>query len=313
MMSDFDELIHGYLDGHLSAEQESELCDWVKSNQANARAFADAIRLHDAMRNAKGMRQELEPTTKTSPIPPRKPHAGRSIVIGTGLAGLAAGVLLVMFWTSSPSAKAAADLERLIRAPDVSTDRTYRIVSLDPSPAPIEARQAPVDGATLYVRAPDKYVLVRLFPDGRKYITGSDGERNWAAPSDGAVRLSRDPFRFRWPLPGHQHGIPFVNLRSDLVELRKAYNLTTLPADARGWKGLLAERKSPEHRGPQRVELWYDAATAVIHRMVFDGLPQARGGPKSVAIELVSRDVLADDFFLHGSHHDPNRRVIEED
>jgi hypothetical protein len=312
MTSAFEDLIHGYLDGRLSSEQEKELGDWVKASRENACAFADAIYLHDAMRNVAVMRRDYEATIAT-PRPQRTPSGARRVLIGAGLAGIVAALLIIMFWTNSSSAKAAAELQRLIQAPDVSTDRTYRINSLDPSPTPIEARQAPIDGATLYVRAPDKYVLVRHFPDGRKYVTGSDGERNWAAPPDGAVRLSRDPFRFRWPLPGHQHDIPFVNLRSDLVELRKSYDLATLPPQANGWKGLLAERKSPEHRGPQRVELWYGADTGVIHRMVFDGLSQARGGPKSVAIDFVNHDALAEDFFLHGSHHDPGRRVIEED
>jgi hypothetical protein len=207
---------------------------------------------------------------------------------------------------------AAVELDRLIAAADTG-DRVYWISSLDPNPLPIEPRQAPIHAAALYVRAPDRYVLVRRFPDGREYPTGFDGERNWAAPPDGAVRLSRDPLRFRWPLPGHQHGIPFADLRSDLVQLRDAYAVTPLGANATGRRGLLAVKKSREYRGPNRVELWYDRGTGVIHRMQFEGLPKARGGPDSVSVELVEQRDLGPDFFNHESHHAPNRKLIEED
>ncbi len=145
------------------------------------------------------------------------------------------------------------------------------------------------------------------------YTTGYDGERNWAAPPDGAVRLSRDPLRFRWALPGHQHGIPFVDLRSDLVQLRDAYVVSRLDTDANGHRGLRAEKKSREYRGPNRVEVWYDGNTGVIHRMVFEGLPQARGGPRSVSVELLEQRELSADYFRHETHHAPGRRVVEED
>ena len=62
----------------------------------------------------------------------------------------------------------------------------------------------------LYVRNPDSYVLVRRFPDGRPFITGSDGERGWSVRPDGAVRVSGDPLRFRGPLPGNQYGIDYM-------------------------------------------------------------------------------------------------------
>ena len=87
------------------------------------------------------------------------------------------------------------------------------------------------------------------------YSTGFDGERNWSAPPDGAVRLSRDPLRFRWALPGHQHGIPFADLRSDLVQFRDAYVVRRLEPDTAGRRGLRAEKKSREYRGPNRVDI----------------------------------------------------------
>ncbi len=57
----------------------------------------------------------------------------------------------------------------------------------------------------------------------------------------------------------------------------------------------------------------YDPATGVIHRMVFVGLPKARGGPDSVAVELLERRELGGDFVRHQAHHAADRRAIEED
>ncbi|HEX8911699.1 MAG TPA: hypothetical protein VF796_05020, partial [Humisphaera sp.] len=233
--------------------------------------------------------------------------------VAAALAGVAAVVLVAAYLSRPAPADAAAELNRLIDAPADARDRVYVVRSLDPNPAPPPGRQPPVDGATLYVRRPDRYVLVRRFPDGRAYATGCDGEHGWSAPPDGAVRVSGDPMRFRGPLPGNQHGIPFVDLRSDLVSLREAYALTSLGTDGSGRRGVRADKRSPEHRGPRRVDLWYDPATLVIHRMVFEGLPKARGGPDAVAVELTDTRDLGPDFFKHDAHHAGDRTVVEED
>jgi hypothetical protein len=223
--------------------------------------------------------------------------------------------MVAVWWLTPTPLTAAAELDRLIERSGANGDRTYLIRTLDATPEPFDDRHPPIDGASLHVRSPDRYVLVRTFPDGRPFATGSDGERSWSAPpaGAGAVRVSGDPLRFRGPLPGHQHGIPFVNLRSDLVQLRDAYTVTPLPSDSAGRRGLLAEKKSAEFRGPRRVELWYDPASGVIQRMVFAGMPKARGGPGSVTVELTNQRELPADFFHHTAHHTPDRRVIEED
>jgi hypothetical protein len=312
------DLVSGYLDGTLTEGGEAELNAWIKATPENAAAFAEMVRLHDRLHDVIQARAVID----SKPGDPERKHtpadsgwARRSWRRACLVGGLAALVALAFtpWWIHLTPANAATELNRLIEASRSLPDRTYRITNLDPHPAPIEERQAPIDDATLYIRAPDKYVLVRHFPDGRVYTTGYDGERNWAAPPDGGVRLSRDPLRFRWALPGHQHGIPFADLRSDLVHLRDAYVVTSLAPAAAGERGLLAVKKSPEYRGPNRVELWYDPSTGIIHRMVFKGLPRARGGPDSVAVELLNQRILGADFFQHQAHHAPDRRVIEEE
>jgi hypothetical protein len=221
--------------------------------------------------------------------------------------------VLAVWLSVPPTVSAAAELDRLIEAPAPVGDRTYRITSREPPPDVGDDRQPPLDGAVLYVRNPDNYVLVRRFPDGRPFITGSDGERGWSVKPDGAVRVSGDPLRFRGPLPGNQYGIPFVDPRSDLRQLRDAYTVSPLPTAADGLRGLGFEKKTQEHRGPRRVEVWYDPASRVVRRMEFAGLPRARGGPNAVSVELIEQRGLGPDFFRHGSHHGPDRKVVEMD
>ncbi len=309
-------LVNGYLDGVLTEGEEAELNAWLKAAPENAAAFAEVVRLHDRLYAV------LRPPAKIDPVPggksePARATAGqrswrRASLVG-GLVALVAVAFVAVWWDNPRPASAATELDRLIEKAD-TRDRSYVVRNLDERPEQTDERHPPIDGAVLHVRHPDQYVLIRKFPDGRPFATGSDGERSWSAPPDDrAVRVSADPLRFRGPVPGHQHGIPFVDLRSDLVQLRVAYTVALLSPDAAGLRGLRAEKKSPEFRGARRVDLWYDARTSVIHRMVFAGMPQARGGPNAVSVELIDQRDLGPDFFRHGSHHGPDRKVIEED
>ncbi|MFO0803426.1 MAG: hypothetical protein U0791_09935 [Gemmataceae bacterium] len=320
MNPDLTALVNGYLDGLLTEEQEGELNAWVKAAPENATAFADMVRFHDSLQNvirAGAMAARAgEQTTNHSLASDRLSRRSwqRVALVGT-LVAVAATAFVFVWMSNPPQASAATELDRLIDTATDAGDRSYVIRNLDARPEQPEERRPPVDGATLYVRRPSQYVLVRKFPDGRPFVTGSDGEKSWSVPpvGTGAVRVSGDPLRFRGPLPGHQHGIPFADLRSDLVQLRDAYVVTPLGSDTAGKRGLLAIKKSVEYRGPNRVELWYDPATGVIHRMVFAGMPKARGGPDSVAVELQEQRELGNDFFRHQAHHAADRRVVEED
>lgn len=312
------ELVSGYLDGTLAEGEEADLNEWIKAAPENAAAFAEMVRLHDRLHNviqANAVIDSKAGELERKTMPPASGWARRSwrrVSLVGGMAAMVAITLAALWWSSSPPASAATELDRLIEKAD-NRDRSYVIQNLDDGPEQTEDRRPPVDGATLHVRHPEQYVLIRRFPDGRPFVTGSDGEGSWSVPPSGAVRVSNDPLRFRGPVPGHQHGIPFVNLRSDLVQLRDAYVVTSLGSDATGKRGLLAVKKSPEYRGPNQVELWYDHNTGVIHRMVFKGMPKARGGPDSVSVELLNQRELGANFFTHQAHHASDRRVIEED
>lgn len=324
MNPDPQEWIHGYLDGLLSEEQEDLLNQWIKASPENAQAFAQMVCLHDRLHNSMVTRSlknfvadESAPvpaessTSPTSPTSP--PRTRRRFRLLGGLAAGAALLLLAVWWGLFPQESAARELDRLIaQAVDVPA-RSYVIRNRDEEPETFDERRPPIDGAILHVRAPDCYVLIRKFPDGRLFVTGSDGEKSWSVPAQGAVRVSSDPMRFRGPVPGHQQGIPFVNLRSDLMQLREAYHVTPLGVNEQGHRGLLAKKKSVEYRGPNRVELWYDSATGVIHQMMFAGMPKARGGPDRLVVDLLDQQERDNGFFQHTSHHTADRRVIEED
>lgn len=317
MSGETQELIHAHLDGTLDPAGEAVLGAWLAASPENARAFAAVALLHDRLRNVLVADRELTagPATPGERAEPaRRPRAFRlrSLVVAGSVVAAAAVVLIVSLSLPAP-VNAAAELDRLIEAPAPVGDRTYRVTSRDPVPDVGDDRQPPLDEAVLHVRNPDSYVLVRRFPDGRPFITGSDGERGWSVKPDGAVRVSGDPLRFRGPLPGNQYGVPFIDPRSDLRQLRDAYVVSTLPAAADGLRGLGFEKKSQEHRGPRRVEVWYDPRTRVVRRMEFEGLPRARGGPSAVSVALIEQRDLGPDFFRHGSHHGPDRQVIEED
>ena len=310
MSEAFDELVHRHLDGTLEEDGEAALARILETDPAAARAFARIGLIHDGL--AQLIRQPMAGGQPLPSLNRKRLLSGR-----WGLAGfLAASVAvaaLAIWWPGAGNLKASTTLERLIKASSRQRDRTYVISDLDPGSRAGDPRQPPIDGAVLHVRQPGSFVLIRSFPDGRKYVTGSDGDRNWSVPPEGKVRVSADPLRFRWPLPGHVHGIPFVNPTSDLADLKRDYHLELRGTGADGLSLLRADMKDSAGRGPRRVDLLFDPESGVIRRMVFDGLPRARGGPRSVAVELIGQGALQDSFFSHEAHHEPGRPVEEED
>lgn len=312
-----EELINGYLDGMLTADQEAELNVWVKASSANAAIFAEWVafdtRLAEHCRNASVIQTNAAGLQKTiRPLPVKRLIRDKMKFAG-GIAASILVLLMVFSWRPSSRLNASTELDRLIAIEPDSADRSYRITNLDPYPESVEERRPPLEGAMLHVRQPNSYVLERMFTDGSLFLTGCDGESSWALPPKGKVIVSRDLERFRGPLPGHQHGLPFVNLKSDLQQLREAYDLALLPEDQKkGLNGLVGFKKSHEYRGARQVLIWYDGKTGVIRKMQFEGLPQARGGPASVAVDLVDQGRKPDRYYQHSSHHDSNREVVED-
>ena len=224
--------------------------------------------------------------------------------------------LIFIFQGINPTKAAAASLERIIAVAQKNSDRTYTIRVIDEYSVstPKSEKQGNIDGAILHVRGPDKYVLIRELKDGRQRLTGCDGTESWAMREDGPVHVSSNLNRFRGGLPGEQQDLPFINLQSQLIQLKEKYFVESLPESGREFNGrpmmgLVCLRKSNEVRGPKRVEIWADRETGDIHRMLMDNLPRGKGGPRSVMIQLTEESELPENFFSHTAHHESGRKI----
>ena len=150
-------------------------------------------------------------------------------------------------------------------------------------------------------------------PNGKTFVTGSNGRESWAIPPDGPVQVSADPTRYRGAAPGEKQNVPF-QIPEALSRLRDAYDLQIEEADPRrgGFSTLVARKRSAVVRGPWRVELSFHSGSDVIERMRFEGLPSVKGSPLSLELQRVAQSDLGPDFFEHRSHHAPDRVIYRE-
>jgi hypothetical protein len=329
------ELIDGYLDDALTADQQEELSAWIKTNPEHARIFAEAMLLHDRLRNTLAAYEMPVALRRSSNIGPPRGWLGEAWLTSSfarttaAVAVLILGLATLWFSIGTPTASAAIrELDRIIVNSMRSKDRTFEIVVEDTiaerrgkrSAMPESQRppKPPLDGATLYVRSGNQFVLIRKTQEALPFVTGSNGQQSWAINTKGPVRVSADVHRFDHDLPGHETSVPLTNLHEGLQQLKVAYDLTFSalgPEEYQTEDGhetrLLIAVKKPKERGPQRVEIVYDATTGGILRMRFVQMPY---GPDrlDLRLSLVSEDELPSDFFEHASHHVPDRKIEVE-
>ena len=315
------DLIHAYLDETLTAEQHVELANWIKASPEHARQFSETVLLHDRLRAEMlaGDMLENQHAVFANRRSSERMWVRRVVALSSALCLTL--VLGLIFWqsVSSPVLAASDELQRIIQASEAALDRTYAVTALgedvdsESLASTVRGAKPSVDGALLHVRGPNQYVLVRYFADGTEFITGSDGTTAWSVPPRGRVRVSSDATRFRGAVPGQQHAIPFIDMRNSLRQLQESYELDLSPGTTpEGWRRMNATRRATATGGPKQVTLWYDVQSGTIHRMLLERLPQARGGPRNVLLELTDERDLGPAYFEHTSHHDTNREVIEE-
>ena len=317
--------MHGMLDGTLDDAGHARFSAEVSGDPARAREFARMAMLHDAI-DREMTAGALGRSTA------RRARWMLSVRRGAAAIALAAvvGALVFVGLRGSNANAAQAELAR-IAAVSAAGQRTYVIHALrddgrqrgrgqqraeSPSPRGASRMQPSIDEATLVVGPPGAYVLVRTGEDGARTVSGSDGRLSWNVPERGAVRVSRDPQRFRGALPGEQHDLPFVDPKDGLDALMRSYDVVLGPSreiDGHALRSIVATRRADVQRGPKGVELWYDPESAVIRRMELNRLPQAQGGPRTVVLELLDESPLDPRQFMHESHHDADRVVIKED
>jgi hypothetical protein len=239
--------------------------------------------------------------------------------------------LLVMFYFVSPYQNANAamvSLQKILKATSEPLDRTYVIRLLEeysrekkPQRLSQEAWNVEsvedVDGALLFVRGVDQFVLRMPLRSGGMRTLGCDGETSWAFRDNGPVHVSNNLNRFRGALPGQQQDLPLINIFEHVNQLQNGYDIT-LEEYAGFLKGgvtlakISGVRNSRDVRGPKQIELFFNSETGVLHTIRLDGLPRGRGGPKSVLFELKDQSDLGKAFFSHISHHDGQKEIREE-
>ncbi len=326
------ELIDGYLDDVLTAEQQVELSEWIRSDPEHAKTFAQASLLHDRLRSVMAVRAETLNETK----PMSSIRAGGRIPTMSVLSTAASVAILCLglgaLWFSygqTTASAAISELNRIIVNNTASKDRTYVIVveevvvpaprgNRPPSMESQRPPKPPLDGAILHVRDSDRFVLMRTNLDGLPFVTGSNGQQSWAIKGRGPIKVSRDVHYFDHDLPGHETSIPLTNIHEGLGKLRQAYHLqfsSLGPEEFELQEGetvrMLVAVKKPKERGPQRVEIAYESKSGRILHMRFVQMPY---GPDrlDLRLSLMNENELPADFFEHASHHTPNRKVETE-
>ena len=292
-----------------------------------SRDDADAERIHAVMQ-----RLDAEFATGSLNVASTSvPHGRRRFAILTSALTIAAAVM-VMFAVFGPHqsvSAAMASLDKVMEAAAKPFDHTYTVCVVEeyprnkrPKNLSQEAwdREAPeqIDGATIHVRGADEYVMTVMLKTGMTRTSGCDGRVSWSFREDGPVHVSEDLNRFRGGMPGSQQDMPLLNIHANLSQLKIGYDVELADEQDTGTDGTLLSqlnciRKSNDVRGPKQVNVWFDAEDGTVHKMLLDGLPRGRGGPKSVMLELVDQPTLPSNFFSHETHHEPGKRIRYED
>lgn len=328
MHDDQQALIDAYLDDLLSPDDLQRLNALVKDDPEFARGLVQSSLLHDRLRTEIALAGATEPSSGSvqvsKPTTTLVSTSRRSWVVATLITTAAAvliGFILHQGGAVAPASAASIALDRIIEAASQQIDRVYRIRITDYGPGGPQPQVAAdrggvkpnVDGAELYVRGRDQFVLVRRFADGSPFVTGSDGEIGWAAPPTGRVHLSHDVRRFRRAVPGERDAIPFLDLEASLEELRRDYDLELVEGKANatspeGWSRLDARKRPHVRGGAEYVQIWFDSA-GTAHRIAMQGLSQGEpdGSPQAVELDLVKNREVPANFFRHETHHAPDR------
>ncbi len=330
--TELEDLIFRSLHGLTDEAESTALATQLASSSEARELFADHAMLHGLLATeaqAGAFAENREAFFAALENPPSAPNIIR-IRRWWWLSAAAAMIigLLSLTLLLLPN-NATAALDRVMAALDRSVDCSYVIHVLDPGAdrqggnpleKPDRGRFPPssfLDGARLHLRGSSQYVLEQALPDGNTRTLGSDGQSSWCIRGDGPVRTSTDPHHFGAGVLAGKQSTPFLELRTQLEDLRNFYQLEwftppAVPASSTPLKGLRGSRHSAAQGGPKEIELWFDPATGQIHRMVLNGLPRGGSGPASIALELTSTTPLPPDFFHHEAHHGPSRRIEVE-
>lgn len=339
-MRDPEDLLHQYLDQPLTAQEQAELGSWLAESPAHARRFTELLLLHNQLRSESLTLAASVPAMSVNSTGGAKLRLHRRRRQLRRVVGIAAALLLLLmlfnflppFGERAVATAASAELSRLIDKNRSDASRSYQVevesVALAgrrhgrKSGSEKRPPKPPMDNAVLHLRGNGLFVLIRRQPDGRDFVTGSNGHYSWSVRPDSPVRISRDLQRFSRDLPGHEYSLSLVELTTTLQQLQQscdvqileggaaesanAEELATAPSER-----LLVAVRRPGFSGPRRIEIAYNAATHEIHQLRFIDMPY---GPErlSLRLTLISRDSQPETFFHHSAHHPPEIPVEQE-
>jgi hypothetical protein len=315
-----DDLALRVLHGLADDTGRAELARLLASSPENRRRFLDHAVLHGMLaREAKAGSLAENPVVFFGNLekpPVRKVRRLLGFWLPAAAAVMVACIAAVIFRPAS----AMAALDRVIVAMNEARDHSYTIEVIDAGsetdpPRPDRGRFPPskhLDGATLWLRGPGEFVLSQALPNGETRIIGGDVNQSWSMRGSGPVRFSPDPKRFSRAIFEPNGEFAFLDLRTQLGQLKQRYRIEWLDRSSPHVHKLRGLRHSQETGGPGEIEIWFRTDTGLIERMILRQLPRGNGGPRSIAIILRSAEPLPPDFFQHTRHHEPGRTILTE-
>jgi len=328
--SDLD-LVHRYLDGEITEAQMVQLEQALAGSITLRQEFVCISILDEKLGH------QIRKTAFADPIPspaeirlPKAPSPAvpSPIASWSSIAAIVATLTLLLFALLIGSNRnqliASQELPKMLKSLAIG-DRLY-LVDVEQSVLPNKQRleknderrppKPSLEGAKLFVRGADEFVLMRFLEDGTPFVTGSDGQVGWALAPNGPVRVSQDKQRFNRDLPGHEHSIPLSNLSQGLAQIQKAYHVQIIPSspsDAGDEQdAILVATKKRGQRGPNRIEIQYASNSGRIAQMRFIEMPY---GPErlTVRLTLIDEQPLPESFFHHSHHHSSDQQVVSDD
>ena len=318
--AEFDDLVLRVLHDMADDAQRAELARLLACSTENRRRFLDHAGLHGILaREAKAgsLAENSQVFFGNLEKPPvRKGRRVLGFWLPAAAAVMVACITAVIFRPSN----AMAALDRVIVAMNEARDRSYTIEVIDAG-SDSESQRADrgrfppsnhLHGATLWLRGPGEFVLSQALPNGENRIIGGDGNQSWSMRGSGPVRVSPDPKRFSRAIFEPNGEFAFLDLRTQLGQLKQSYRIEWLDRSSPHVHKLRGLRHSHESGGPGEIEIWFRQDTGLIERMILRQLPRGNGGPRSIAIILRSAEPPPPDFFQHTRHHEPGRIILTE-
>jgi outer membrane lipoprotein-sorting protein len=244
--------------------------------------------------------------------------------------GIAALLIIsfVILFMKMPANTAMASIEKMAVALDHAGDRTYSITvensGKDNNSSTEQLREqseepgerAVLNGATLYLRGSDKFVLFRQTPSGRTVINGSDGQTRWLIRPDRPVLVSNDPQAFRIPMPPELEAILSLDFKATLQHIRNNYKIKILEevtddkAQHNSRTYLDASKTSKDFPGPKNIEIWSDTKTGLLLRIEFADIHlESDSSPKRLIIDLINQTKQPDEWFTRQAHQEADAEV----